>query len=81
MKKKVICGYYYFELVGFVLFVFGFFFVVVFWVGWNGGYVGVWIVDGFEVFIGGVVYGFLFVFVVVGGFMVVCSDLVDVWLF
>ena len=48
------------------------------WAGWNGGYVGGWIGDGFEALIGGAAFALPVVLVVVGGLMVGRSDLVEV---
>src|SRR5205085_1431045 len=46
--------------------------------GWNGGYVGGALADGFHALIGGATYVLPVAFTVVGGLMVVRSALVDV---
>ena len=66
------------ELTGLVLLAFGLFLASVLWLGWNGGYVGRWIADGFIALIGNAAYALPVALVVVGGLMVGRSDLVDV---
>ncbi len=77
-KKKAARGHHHPELVGLVLLAFGVFLAAVLWAGWNGGYVGVWIADGFKALIGGAAYGLPLALIVVGALMVGRSDLVDV---
>jgi len=69
--------YYYFELIGFCFVVFGVFFVVVFWFGFNGGFV----MDFVFVVVGVVVYLVFVVLILIGVLMVVKSVFVDVCLF
>ncbi|MEP6910332.1 MAG: DNA translocase FtsK [Actinomycetota bacterium] len=77
-KKKATRGHHHPELAGLFLVAFGLFLASVLWAGWNGGYVGLWIADGFQALIGGAAYGLPLGLVVVGGLMVGRSDLVDV---
>src|SRR5688572_17023669 len=77
-KKKATRGHHHPELAGLVLLAFGVFLASVLWAGWNGGYVGLWIADGFEALIGGAAYGLPLALIVVGALMVGRSDLVDV---
>jgi S-DNA-T family DNA segregation ATPase FtsK/SpoIIIE len=66
------------ELIGLGLLAFGIFLASVVWVGWNGGYVGLWIADGLDALIGSATLGLPAVLVIVGALMVARSDLVDV---
>jgi len=56
----------------------GLFLGSVLYVGWNGGYVGGALVDGFHALIGGAAWGLPVALVAVGGLMVARSALVDV---
>jgi S-DNA-T family DNA segregation ATPase FtsK/SpoIIIE len=77
-KTKKPRGHQHPELMGLALVAFGLFLASVLWAGWNGGYVGGWIGDGFEALVGGLALALPVAFVVVGGLMVGRSDLVDV---
>ena len=77
-KTKKPRGHQHPELLGLVLVAFGLFLASVLWAGWNGGYVGGWIGDGFEALVGGLAFALPVALVVVGGLMVGRSDLVDV---
>jgi DNA segregation ATPase FtsK/SpoIIIE, S-DNA-T family len=63
------------ELVGLGLAAFGLFMATVLYVGWNGGYVGRAIGDGFVATVGGLAYVLPFACVAIGGLMVAKSDL------
>jgi DNA segregation ATPase FtsK/SpoIIIE, S-DNA-T family len=63
------------ELVGLGLAAFGLFMATVLYVGWNGGYVGRAIGDGFVAAVGGIAYVLPFACVAIGGLMVAKSDL------
>ena len=76
-KKTKTRGHHHPELAGLVPVAFGLFLASVLWAGWNGGYVGGWIGDGFEALLGGAAFALPIVLVVVGGLMVGRSDLVD----
>jgi hypothetical protein len=65
------------ELWGLVLVALGIFLASVVWFGWNGGYVGGALADGFDALLGAVTYVLPLLFVGVGGLMVVRSALVD----
>src|SRR4051812_36200557 len=65
------------ELWGLVLVALGIFLASVVWFGWNGGYVGSALADGFKALLGALTYVLPLLFVVVGGLMVVRSALVD----
>ena len=77
-KRKATRGHHHPELAGLVLLAFGIFIASVLWVGWNGGYVGLWIANALKVLIGGAAYGLPVALVVIGALMVGRSDLVDV---
>jgi S-DNA-T family DNA segregation ATPase FtsK/SpoIIIE len=77
-KTKKPRGHQHPELMGLALVAFGLFLASVLWAGWNGGYVGGWIGDGFEALVGGLAFALPIALVVVGGLMVGRSDLVDV---
>jgi S-DNA-T family DNA segregation ATPase FtsK/SpoIIIE len=66
------------ELVGLGLLALGLFLGSVVYLGWNGGYVGAALADGFHALVGGAVYALPLALVVVGGLMVARSELVDV---
>ena len=66
------------EVWGLGLVALGLFLGSVLYVGWNGGYVGGALVDGFHALIGGAAWGLPVVLVAVGGLMVARSALVDV---
>jgi S-DNA-T family DNA segregation ATPase FtsK/SpoIIIE len=66
------------ELWGLGLVALGAFLASVVYFGWNGGYVGGALADGFHALIGGGVYVLPIALVAVGGLMVVRSALVDV---
>jgi S-DNA-T family DNA segregation ATPase FtsK/SpoIIIE len=66
------------ELWGLGFVALGAFLASVVYFGWNGGYVGGALADGFHALIGGAVYVLPVGLVVVGGLMVVRSELVDV---
>jgi S-DNA-T family DNA segregation ATPase FtsK/SpoIIIE len=63
------------ELIGLGLLAFGLFMATVLYVGWNGGYVGKAIGDGFVAVVGGIAYVLPVVCVAVGALMVGRSDL------
>jgi len=63
------------ELIGLALLAFGLFMATVLYVGWNGGYVGKAIGDGFVAVVGGVAYVVPIACVAVGALMVGRSDL------
>ena len=65
------------ELWGLGLVALGLFLASVVYVGWNGGYVGGALADGFHALLGGAVYALPVGFVAVGGLMVVRSALID----
>ena len=77
-KTKKPRGHHHPELLGLALVAFGLFLASVLWAGWNGGYVGGWIGDGFDALVGGLAFALPIALVVVGGLMVGRSDLVDV---
>jgi len=77
-KTKRPRGHQHPELLGLALVAFGLFLATVLWAGWNGGYVGGWIGDGFIALVGGLAFVLPLALVVVGGLMVGRSDLVDV---
>jgi len=77
-KTKKPRGHQHPELIGLGLVAFGLFLASVLWAGWNGGYVGGWIGDGFEALVGGLAFVLPLALVIVGGLMVGRSDLVDV---
>jgi S-DNA-T family DNA segregation ATPase FtsK/SpoIIIE len=77
-KTKKPRGHQHPELLGLALVAFGLFLASVLWAGWNGGYVGGWIGDGFEALVGGLAFALPVALVIVGGLMVGRSDLVDV---
>ena len=66
------------ELVGLGLLALGLFLGSVVYLGWNGGYVGAALADGFHALVGGAVYALPVGLVAVGGLMVARSELVDV---
>src|SRR5262245_50887890 len=63
------------ELIGLGLLAFGLFMATVLYVGWNGGYVGRAIGDGFVAVVGGIAYVLPVACVAIGGLMVAKSDL------
>jgi S-DNA-T family DNA segregation ATPase FtsK/SpoIIIE len=63
------------ELVGLGLLAFGLFMAAVLYVGWNGGYVGRAIGDGFVSAVGGIAYVLPVACIAIGGLMVARSDL------
>jgi S-DNA-T family DNA segregation ATPase FtsK/SpoIIIE len=65
------------ELWGLGLVALGVFLASVVYVGWNGGYVGAALADGFDALLGALTYLLPLLFVGVGGLMVVRSALVD----
>src|SRR3954463_15862790 len=65
------------ELWGLGLVALGIFLGSIVYAGWNGGYVGGALADGFRALIGGATYVVPVAFTVVGGLMVVRSALVD----
>ena len=77
-KTKKPRGHQHPELLGLALVAFGLFLASVLWAGWNGGYVGGWIGDGFQALAGGLAFVLPLALVIVGGLMVGRSDLVDV---
>jgi hypothetical protein len=77
-KTKKPRGHQHPELLGLALVAFGLFLASVLWAGWNGGYVGGWIGDGFVAIVGGLALVLPLALVIVGGLMVGRSDLVDV---
>ena len=77
-KTKKPRGHQHPELLGLALVAFGLFLASVLWAGWNGGYVGGWVGDGFEALVGGLAFVLPLALVIVGGLMVGRSDLVDV---
>ena len=66
------------ELWGLGLVALGIFLATIQYVGWNGGYVGAALADGFHALLGAATYVLPVAFVGVGGLMVVRSALVDV---
>ena len=66
------------ELIGLGLVALGVFLAAVLWAGWNGGYVGGWVSDGFDTLIGSAAFGLPAALAIVGSLMVARSDLVDV---
>src|SRR5580765_2011209 len=77
-KRKTTRGHQHPELIGLGLVAFGVFLASVLWAGWNGGYVGGWIGDGFQALVGGLAFVLPLALIIVGGLMVGRSDLVDV---
>jgi S-DNA-T family DNA segregation ATPase FtsK/SpoIIIE len=79
-KKRAgkVRGHHHPELIGLGLVALGAFLGAVVWAGWNGGYVGGWIADGFDALIGDAVLGLPAACAIVGALMVARSDLVDV---
>src|SRR6266545_7937652 len=65
------------ELVGLGLVAFGIFMGAVLYGGWNGGYVGGWIADGFQALIGSLAYALPVVFAAIGALMVGRSAILD----
>jgi S-DNA-T family DNA segregation ATPase FtsK/SpoIIIE len=66
------------ELAGLGLLALGLFLASVVYLGWNGGYVGGALADGFHALVGGAVYALPLALVAVGALMVARSELVDV---
>src|SRR5215210_7548141 len=66
------------ELIGLGIAAFAVFLGIVMYVGWNGGYVGMWIADGFEALIGDLAYALPVVLATIGGLLVGRSALLDV---
>jgi S-DNA-T family DNA segregation ATPase FtsK/SpoIIIE len=71
-------GHHHPELWGLGLAAAGLFLATLFWFGWEGGFVGGWVVDGFRGAIGAGAYALPVALVVVGLLMVARSELVDV---
>ena len=65
------------ELIGLGIVAFGLFMATVLYAGWNGGYVGGWIADVYEVLVGSLAFALPVLFVVVGGLMIARSTLLD----
>jgi S-DNA-T family DNA segregation ATPase FtsK/SpoIIIE len=65
------------ELIGLGIVAFGLFMATVIYAGWNGGYVGGWIADVYEVLVGSLAFALPVLFVVVGGLMIARSTLLD----
>jgi len=65
------------ELIGLVLVGFALFVAAVLYGGWNGGYIGGWLADGFRALIGSLAYALPVAFAGVGGLMVARSALLD----
>jgi S-DNA-T family DNA segregation ATPase FtsK/SpoIIIE len=77
-RVKKARGHQHSELLGLGLAALGLFLASVMWVGWNGGYVGLWIAHALEALVGSTAWGLPVLLTVVGGLMVGRSDLVDV---
>jgi DNA segregation ATPase FtsK/SpoIIIE, S-DNA-T family len=71
-------GHHHPELWGLGLAAAGLFLATLFWFGWEGGFVGGWVVDGFRSAIGAGAYALPAALVVIGLLMVARSELVDV---
>src|SRR5262249_2260066 len=69
-KTKKPRGHQHPELLGLALVAFGLFLASVLWAGWNGGYVGGWIGDGFVALVGGLAFVLPLALVIVGRLMV-----------
>src|SRR3954452_4464245 len=65
------------ELIGLGIVAFGLFMATVLYGGWNGGYVGGWIANVYEVLVGSLAFALPVLFVVVGGLMIARSTLLD----
>ncbi len=65
------------ELIGLGVVAFGLFMAAVLYGGWNGGYIGGWIADVYEILIGSLAFALPILFVVVGGLMMARSTLLD----
>jgi S-DNA-T family DNA segregation ATPase FtsK/SpoIIIE len=65
------------ELIGLALAAFGVFLAAVLWLGWSGGFVGRWAMDGFDSLIGAAEYVLPLALAAVGALMVARSRLVD----
>ena len=65
------------ELIGLGVVAFGLFMATVLYGGWNGGYIGGWIADVYEILIGSLAFALPILFVVVGGLMMARSTLLD----
>jgi DNA segregation ATPase FtsK/SpoIIIE, S-DNA-T family len=74
-RKSSLRAHHHPELVGLGLLAFGLFLATVLYAGWNGGYVGRAIGDGFVAVVGGIAYVLPIACVVIGGLMVARSDL------
>src|SRR5262249_9515699 len=66
------------ELWGLGFVALGLFLGAVLYFGWNGGYVGGWLGDGLHRLVGGATYGLPVARTVIGGMLVMRSELVDV---
>src|SRR5437660_9318004 len=77
-KRKTTRGHQYPELVGLALAAFGLFLGSVVYAGWNGGYVGLWIAEGFDKLAGGVTYSLPVGFLAIGLLMLARTDLIEV---
>ena len=65
------------ELIGLGIVAFGLFMATVLYGGWNGGYIGGWIAQVYEILIGSLAFALPILFVVVGGLMMARSTLLD----
>jgi DNA segregation ATPase FtsK/SpoIIIE, S-DNA-T family len=74
-RKSSLHAHHHPELVGLGLLAFGLFMTTVLYAGWNGGYVGRTIGDGFVAVIGGAAYVLPVACIAIGGLMVAKSDL------
>src|SRR5205823_4761963 len=77
-KQKAAHGRHHPELLGLGFAALGLFLASVVYAGWNGGYVGLWIAQGFGALVGGLTYALPVAFVAVGALMLARSDLLDV---
>jgi S-DNA-T family DNA segregation ATPase FtsK/SpoIIIE len=77
-RRRETRGHQHPELIGLGLVALGVFLAAVLWAGWNGGYVGGWVSNGFDALIGSAAFGLPAALAIVGSLMVARSDLVDV---
>jgi S-DNA-T family DNA segregation ATPase FtsK/SpoIIIE len=77
-KRKKIRSRHHPELLGLGFVALGIFLGSVVYLGWNGGYVGAALADGFDALIGAATYGLPVLLVVIGSLMVTRNALVDV---
>jgi S-DNA-T family DNA segregation ATPase FtsK/SpoIIIE len=77
-RKRAPRGHQHPELLGLGLAAFGLFLASVVYAGWNGGYVGLWIAEGFQKLAGGVTYALPLAFLAIGLLMLARSDLIEV---